>query len=119
MNERGLSSEEKRALARLVKREQDWHRDRWIYLVLCAAMFFLHWKFSAKEGEILEALARPGGERFDVVFLPLLARYGALHFTALLFGVAGLSYVIVHWHGSPVRKLLIRLASREDEEQLR
>lgn len=100
-----------RALEQLRRKEGAWLKARWAYLAMGLGMLVLTWFNFKRQAEILEALVQPGGERFNPVFVPLLARGAVIHHITLISAVVLLAYTFANWRGSAVRKLIIRLCA--------
>ena len=110
----GLSAGEERALQILRKKEQSWRWYRWVSLALGFGLLGLTWYNQRVQIEALKQVVAPGGSDYLPILLPVFARGAVAHYMTMLAGVGVLVFVVAHWHGSPLRKLLLRLyADRE------
>jgi len=118
MNNRDLSPDEERSLKKLRRAEAAWRTNRWLLLLVGAAMLIFALYGRQNAGEAMLELAKMGPDRVTPVLFVLVARNDALFRGMTVLAVAVVAFVLANWRGQPIRKLLLHLfEERQDGQQ--
>lgn len=118
MNNCDLSPDEERSLKKLRRAEAAWRTNRWLLLLVGAAMLIFALYGRQNAGEAMLELAKMGPDRVTPVLFVLVARNDALFRGMTVLAVAVVAFVLANWRGQPVRTLLLHLfEERQDGRQ--